>query len=64
MEKIDYTHWLIYLKHLLIGARIMPRDFDCKMPLYKNVPDSKAWKHFYDDGFTPLEAMMIDINES
>jgi len=61
--KTSYTHWLINLKYLLIGAEILPRDCKCKRPLYQNVPDRKSWKHFYDDGFSPLEAMMIDINE-
>jgi hypothetical protein len=57
-KKPSYMDWLIYLKYLLIGARILPRTSH-----YKNVPDRKAWRHFYDDGYTPLEAMLIDINE-
>lgn len=55
---MKYTYWLINLKYILIGAGVLPKNRH-----YKNLPDSQAWRHFFDDGYTPLEAVNIDINE-
>lgn len=58
-QKLSYTIWLIRLKYCLIGQGVMTSNRH-----HKNTPDRNSWRHFYDDGFSPIEAVLIDINES
>jgi hypothetical protein len=51
----SFTFWIIKLKHVLFGLGII-KSMNQKI-------DYSSWKYFYDNGYTPLEAIFLDINE-
>jgi len=56
-NSLKYHRWLTRVKHALVAAGVF------KIPNYIwsiNLCE-KSWKHYFDDGFTPIEAVLDDI---
>jgi hypothetical protein len=51
-DRISYGRWLVYLRKALRSTGNFKKGVR---------PDTKAWKHFYDEGFTPSKAVYEDM---
>ena len=59
--KVNFSDWINRVQYGLVCAGIFPTS-NYGHTLKK--VDRASWKHFYDEGYTPFEAIQIDINES
>jgi hypothetical protein len=64
MKITPYVQWHCMLVLIMAGAGVFGKDIDtCVIrPLNFNL-DHDAFRHFYEDGFTPMEAFLIDLQE-
>ena len=53
---MKFTNWLIQLKHAMIAAGYFKGNRVVRL-------DRNAFKPLYDSGFTPIEAVLIDMEE-
>lgn len=57
-QPIQYWVWINRLKYALVAAGVFP------IPnyIFQIQVNEEAWRHFYDDGFLPIEAVIEDLN--
>lgn len=64
MKITPYVQWYSMLVLIMAGAGVFGKDIDTSVvrPFNFNL-DHDAFHHFYEDGLTPLEAFLIDVEE-
>jgi hypothetical protein len=58
MNKLSFFEWFLRVKYALVAAGVFKRG---NYGVQHIKLDEKSWKHFYDDGFSPIEAVIEDI---
>lgn len=55
---ITFQEWCFRLRYALVAAGVFKRNnYIWHCPEI----DKKSWKHFYDDGYSPIEAVIEDL---
>lgn len=64
MKTIPYAQWYTMLVLIMIGAGVFGTELDTvTVRPYNFNLDHDAFRDLYDQGYTPFEAYLCDINE-
>lgn len=61
IKNISHYEWMLRLRYALVAAGVVKHS---NYVVLQMKIDEKSWEHFWEEGYTPVEAVLEDLKNA